>query len=134
MRACSRRVFPQNTGPMRKTPDAQPDAQPDASSPPAGPAAAVPPRPPSGPPAGRRPTRQRAAAATRPPDRKRRRTANVDDIVRTVQAALALPVAPLMPTPQSLFAMLCGVFEHEFPGRLPQPAVEQAMQALSANA
>ena len=27
MRACSRRVFPQNTGPMRKTPDAQPDAQ-----------------------------------------------------------------------------------------------------------
>jgi len=43
-------------------------------------------------------------------------------------------VPPIMHTPQSLFRMLCDVFEQEFPHRLPPQAVEHMLQALHQEA
>ena len=72
---------------------------------------------------------KRARSSVQLPE-KRRRKAAADDAFRVVEAVLAQHAPPLLPTPQSLFGMLCDVFELEFPGRLPQPAVEQLRQAL----
>jgi len=109
--------------PARPTP--APDAAPDSA--PAGPSVAPPPAPPA-PPAGP----QRAARRAGQPDKKRRKTSDVEDTFRLVGDALAQDAPPLLPTPRSLFNMLCGVFELEFPGRMPQRAVEQALRALDA--
>jgi|LauGreDrversion4_2_1035121.scaffolds.fasta_scaffold01430_8 hypothetical protein len=99
-----------------------PDAAPDSA--PAGPLAGPPPAPPAGP--------QRAARRAGQPDKKRRKTSDVDDTFRLVGDALAQDAPPLLPTPRSLFGMLCGVFELEFPGRLPQRAMDEALRALDA--
>jgi hypothetical protein len=77
-----------------------------------------------------RPTKRARAAA--PLQERKRRKAAADDAFRVVEAALALPCPPLLPTPQSLFSMLCDVFDLEFPGRLPQRAVDEALLALNA--
>jgi hypothetical protein len=55
---------------------------------------------------------------------------DIQDIFSTVQAVLLLPKQPLIHTPQSLFSMLCGVFELEFPNRLPKQLLEQTRHAL----
>jgi hypothetical protein len=110
--------------------------------PPAGPAAPSPENPQAGPPPEPLPRKplagpknnqkkaKRAVAGTEPPEKRRKKTIDIDETFRIVDAALAKPAPPLLPTPQSLFGMLCGVFELEFPGRLPQRAVEQALQSL----
>ena len=55
---------------------------------------------------------------------------DIEDIFSTVQAVLLLPTQQLIHTPQSLFSMLCGVFELEFPNRLPKQLLEQTRHAL----
>jgi len=55
---------------------------------------------------------------------------DIEDIFSTVQAVLLLPTQPLIHTPQSLFSMLCGVFELEFPQRMPKALLEKTLQAL----
>jgi hypothetical protein len=67
------------------------------------------------------------------PEKKRRKTSDIDETFRLVEAALAQDAPPLLPTPRSLFGMLCGVFALEFPGRLPQRAVDEALLELDAN-
>jgi len=126
---------------MHKCPPTGLSAQP--AVPPAGPAVPSPDSPQAGPqpeplprkpPAGPRNKQKqakRAAAGTEPPEKRRKKNVDIDETFRVVDAALAKPAPPLLPTPQSLFGMLCGVFELEFPGRLPQQAVEQALQTLS---
>lgn len=106
----------------RHVPAPQPDPAPDSA--PAGPPPASPPRQPPGP---QRPAKR---AGSQQAEKKRRKTSDIDESFRLVEAALALPAPPLLPTPQSLFRMLCGVFELEFPGRLPQQAVDDALLAL----
>jgi hypothetical protein len=108
----------------RHVPAPQPDPAPDSA--PAGPPPASPPRQPPGP---QRPAKR---AGSQQAEKKRRKTSDIDESFRLVEAALALPAPPLLPTPQSLFRMLCGVFELEFPGRLPQQAVDDALLALDA--
>jgi len=103
-------------------PPPAPDAAPDSA--PAGPSVAPPPAPPAGP--------QRAARRAGQPDKKRRKTSDVEDTFRLVGDALAQDAPPLLPTPRSLFNMLCAVFELEFPGRMPQRAVDEALRALDA--
>jgi len=124
----SQRVFPQNTTLMHKAapePAAPQPANPSVpESTPAGPQ----PQPDAGPPTGP----PRAARRASQPEKKRRKTSDVEDTFRLVAAALAQDAPPLLPTPRSLFGMLCGVFELEFPGRLPQHTVEQALRALDA--
>ena len=124
---------PAEPEPATPAPDAGPDSAPDSApdntpaSAPAGPNAAPTPAPPAGPkPAGP----QRAARRAGQPEKKRRKTSDIDETFRLVEAALAQDTPPLVPTQRSLFGMLCGVFELEFPGRLPQQAVEQLAQTL----
>jgi hypothetical protein len=114
--------------PEPASPAPAPDAAPDSA--PAGPRAAPPPAPPAGPPPAGPPPR--AARRAGQPEKKRRKTSDIDETFRLVEAALALDAPPLLPTPRSLFRMLCGVFELEFPGRLPQRAVDEALLALDA--
>jgi hypothetical protein len=83
-------------------------------------------------PAAARAGPQRAARRAGQPDKKRRKTSDIDDTFCLVEAALAQDAPPLMPTPRSIFGMLCGVFELEFPGRLPQSAVDEALRSLDA--
>jgi len=103
-------------------PPPPPEAAPDSA--PAGPSVAPPPAPPAGP--------QRAARRAGQPDKKRRKTSDLEDTFRLVGDALAQDAPPLLPTPRSLFGMLCGVFELEFPGRMPRRAVDEALRALDA--
>jgi hypothetical protein len=99
-------------------------AQHRAHAAPAGPSAAPPPRPPAGP--------QRPAKLAGLSHKKHRKTSDIDETFCLVEAALAQPALPLLPTQQSLFGMICGVFELEFPGRLHQRAVDKALLALDA--
>jgi len=82
------------------------------------------------PPDAARPVKRARQAAHAP--EKRRRKAAADDAFRVVEAALALSLPPLLPTPQSLFRILCDVFELEFPGRLSQQTVEQLANTINA--
>ena len=113
--------------PRAASPAPATDAAPDSA--PAGPRAAQPPAPPAGP---QRAGSQPAARCAGQPEKKRRKTSDIDETFRLVEAALAQDAPPLVPTPRSLFGMLCGVFELEFPGRLPQRAVDEALLALDA--
>lgn len=119
---------PAEPEPASPAPDAAPDSAP-AGPCPAGPCPAQPPAPSAGP---QRAGPQRAARRAGQPEKKRRKTSDIDETFRLVEAALALDAPPLVPTPRSLFGMLCGVFELEFPGRLPQGAVDEALLALDA--
>jgi hypothetical protein len=100
-------------------PEAAKRKRPRAAAPPAAPAA------PAAPPAGK---------PASGPEKKRRKAADADAAFSVVEAVLAQPAPPLLPTPQSLFGMLCGVFELEFPGCLPQRAVDEALLALAKDA
>lgn len=73
---------------------------------------------------------KRARVNSTPTDKKRRKPV-AEEAFSVVQATLSQQAPPLMPTPQSLFCMLCDVFELHFPGRLPQQAVDEALLALS---
>ena len=78
------------------------------------------------------PTRpaKRPRVSSLPTDKKRRKPV-AEEAFSVVEESLSQLAPPLMPTPQSLFCMLCDVFELHFPGRLPQHIVDEALLALS---
>ena len=130
MRFCSLRVFPQNTAQMSKhsCPAPPGPSPPEAGALPEGPSAVPPPEPAAGPQKPRPSKRLRDSGACG--EQKRRKGIDIENLFSSVEAVLLLPTQPLIHTPQSLFSMLCGVFELEFPNRLPKQLLEQTRHAL----